>query len=77
MRVTDHYLSDMIALQPCVSCLRFVHGHCFGLSAGTYTLTQLRYDLRKMKAHGLFGRIGRAYSSASVGRCQFAVPPPT
>jgi esterase/lipase superfamily enzyme len=46
MQVTGHYLSDMIALQPCVSCLRFVHGHCFGLSAGTYTLTQLRYDLR-------------------------------
>jgi hypothetical protein len=50
----------MIALQPCVSCLRFVHGHCFCLSAGTYTLTQLRYDLRKMKAHGLLERIGRA-----------------
>ena len=23
----------------------------FGLSASAYTLTQLRYDLRKMKAH--------------------------
>jgi hypothetical protein len=34
----------------------------FGLSAGTYTLTQLRYDLRKLKAHGLLERIGRAYS---------------
>ena len=34
----------------------------FGLSAATYTLTQLRYDLRKMKAHGLLERIGRAYS---------------
>jgi len=33
----------------------------FGLSASTYTLTQLRYDLRKMKAHGLLERIGRAY----------------
>jgi len=33
----------------------------FGLSADTYTLTQLRYDLRKMKAHGLLERIGRAY----------------
>ena len=33
----------------------------FGLSASAYTLTQLRYDLRKMKAHGLLERIGRAY----------------
>ena len=33
----------------------------FGLSASTYTLTQLRYDLRKMKAHGLLERIGRTY----------------
>lgn len=33
----------------------------FGLAAGTYTLTQLRYDLRKMKAHGLLERIGRSY----------------
>ena len=32
----------------------------FGLSAATYTLTQLRYDLRKLKAHGLLDRIGRA-----------------
>jgi len=34
----------------------------FGLSATTYTLSQLRYDLRKLKAHGLLERIGRAYS---------------
>ena len=33
----------------------------FGLTATTYTLTQLRYDLRKMKAHGLIERIGRSY----------------
>jgi len=33
----------------------------FGLSASAYTLTQLRYDLRKMKAHGLVERIGRSY----------------
>jgi len=33
----------------------------FGLSAATYTVTQLRYDLRKMKAHGLVERIGRSY----------------
>jgi hypothetical protein len=31
----------------------------FGLPASTYT--QLRYDLRKMKAHGLLERIGRGY----------------
>jgi hypothetical protein len=33
----------------------------FGISASSYTLTQLRYDLRKLKAHGLLERIGRAY----------------
>ncbi len=33
----------------------------FGLSANSFTLTQLRYDLRKLKAHGLLERIGRAY----------------
>ena len=33
----------------------------FGLSADRYTLTQLRYDLRKMKAHGLLERNGRRY----------------
>jgi hypothetical protein len=33
----------------------------FGLSASAYTLTQLRYDLRKMRAHGLLERIGRSY----------------
>ena len=33
----------------------------FGLSAKTYKLAQLRYDLRKMKAHGLLERIGRSY----------------
>ncbi len=33
----------------------------FGLSASTYTSNQLRYDLRKLKAHGLLERIGRGY----------------
>jgi hypothetical protein len=33
----------------------------FGLSPTTYTLTQLRYDIRKMKAHGLLERDGRRY----------------
>ena len=33
----------------------------FGLSASTYTLTQLRNDLRKMKAHGLIEPIRRGY----------------
>lgn len=34
----------------------------FGLTTDTYSLTQLRYDLRKMKAHGLLQREGRSYS---------------
>jgi hypothetical protein len=34
----------------------------FGLKAESYTLTQLRYDLRKMKAHGLLQRDGKRYA---------------
>lgn len=33
----------------------------FGLSPEAYNLTQLRYDLRKMKGHGLLQRVGRSY----------------
>ena len=33
----------------------------FGLSAEAYTLTQLRYDVRKMKGHGLLERDGQRY----------------
>ena len=34
----------------------------FGLKAKSYTRTQLRYDLRKMKAHGLIERDGKRYA---------------
>jgi hypothetical protein len=34
----------------------------FSLKAENYTLTQLRYDLRKMKAHGLVERDGKRYA---------------
>jgi hypothetical protein len=34
----------------------------FGLRPATYTLTQLRYDIRKMKAHGLVERHGKRYA---------------
>jgi hypothetical protein len=34
----------------------------FGLTADRYSLTQLRYDLRKLKAHDLLQRIGRTYA---------------
>jgi hypothetical protein len=34
----------------------------FRLAPATYTVTQLRYDLRKMKAHGLLQRDGRRYA---------------
>jgi hypothetical protein len=34
----------------------------FGLKAENYNLTQLRYDLRKMKAHGLMERDGKRYA---------------
>jgi hypothetical protein len=33
----------------------------FGIHSEAYSLTQLRYDLRKMKAHGLLERDGRRY----------------
>ena len=33
----------------------------FGLTRDAYSLTQLRYDVRKMKAHGLVERQGRRY----------------
>jgi hypothetical protein len=31
-------------------------------TSSSYTLTQLRYDLRKMKAHGLLDRDGKRYA---------------
>jgi hypothetical protein len=34
----------------------------FALSAQAYTLNQLRYDLRKMKGHGLLQRVGQHYA---------------
>jgi len=34
----------------------------FDLSAKNYSLTQLRYDLRKLKGHGLLKRLGRRYA---------------
>jgi len=33
----------------------------FGLAQGAYSLTQLRYDIRKLKAHGLLERQGKRY----------------
>jgi len=33
----------------------------FGLTAAAYSLTQLRYDVRKLKAHGLLERVDRGY----------------
>jgi hypothetical protein len=33
----------------------------FALTPQNYTLNQLRYDLRKMKAHGLLERVGKHY----------------
>jgi hypothetical protein len=34
----------------------------FGLAPNTYSVTQLRYDLRKLKAHGLIERDGKRYA---------------
>ncbi len=40
----------------------------FELPPGSYTLTQLRYDLRKLKAHGLLERDGRRYCYRLTGK---------
>jgi hypothetical protein len=40
----------------------------FGLTAKSYTITQLRYDLRKMKAHGLLERDGKRYAYRLTGK---------
>jgi hypothetical protein len=34
----------------------------FGITTAQYSLTQLRYDVRKLRAHGLLERQGRSYS---------------
>jgi hypothetical protein len=34
----------------------------FALSPETYTLNQLRYDLRKIQSHGLLERVGKHYA---------------
>jgi len=40
----------------------------FGLTAERYGLNQLRYDLRKMKAHGLLERDGKRYAYRLTGK---------
>jgi hypothetical protein len=40
----------------------------FQLSAARYGLNQLRYDLRKMKAHGLIERDGKRYAYRLTGK---------
>ena len=47
----------------------------FSLQPETYSLTQLRYDLRKMKGHGLLERDGRryCYRLTEKGKCVVAV----
>ena len=42
-----------------------IHGAvlaAFGLTPDRYSVTQLRYDLRKLKAHGLLERLGCSYT---------------
>ncbi len=40
----------------------------FGLAPNSYSLTQLRYDLRKLKAHGLIERDGKRYAYRLTGK---------
>lgn len=49
---------------------RAVHAFLFlfGLTPETYSLTQLRYDVRKMKAHALVERDGRRYWYRLTGK---------
>ncbi|MGH9195316.1 MAG: hypothetical protein ACRD1T_06215 [Acidimicrobiia bacterium] len=42
-----------------------MHGavlEAFGITPDAYSVTQLRYDVRKLRAHGLLKREGRSYS---------------
>jgi hypothetical protein len=42
-----------------------IHGavlEAFGITPDAYSVTQLRYDVRKLRAHGLLEREGRSYS---------------
>ena len=43
----------------------------FDLSCDKYSLNQLRYDLRKLKAHGLIQRDGKRYA---YRLCRLALP---
>jgi hypothetical protein len=48
-----------------------IHGAvltAFGMTADRYRLNQLRYDLRKMKAHGLLERDGKRYAYRLSGK---------
>src|SRR6266436_1552099 len=56
----DFPLFQKIAL-PIASGKTKIAGIQFGLPADRYTLTQLRYDVRKMKAHGLLERNAGRY----------------
>ncbi len=40
----------------------------YGIAASRYGLNQLRYDLRKMKAHGLIERDGKRYAYRLTGK---------
>jgi hypothetical protein len=40
----------------------------FGVPAERYSLTQVRYDLRKLKTHGLLERIGASYAYRLTGK---------
>src|SRR5258706_3205220 len=40
----------------------------YGVTASRYGLNQLRYDLRKMKAHGLIERDGKRYAYRLTGK---------
>jgi len=40
----------------------------FNLTSKHYTLTQLRYDMRKLRAHGILERVGRRYAYRLTGK---------
>ncbi len=63
IRLMEVLLDAGMAINGCSA--RQIHAVLLGrfrLSAHAYTLNQLRYDLRKMKAHGLLQRLGGRYA---------------
>ena len=60
-----HPITPLCGIRPTHRYANLIHQailSAFQLTPKTYTLTQLRYDLRKLKAHALLQRDGHRYA---------------